>query len=251
MFGSAGLIELLALWVAQYIVVVARLSFIIFFIPGIGEQVVPARIKLTFLLALSFAFWGLGIVGPVSIFPLPSFAAMIVGETAIGLFLGVSLRMTIWILSIVGTIIAQSVGLSQFMGVALETEAQTITSNLLGLAGTVLLLTANFHVMVFEEFAGMYSEIPVGDFMVLEPSGFIEALFASFGFAASLAWPFVVVGLLYNVSLGFINKAMPQMMVAFVGAPFMVGAGLFLLTLSVVSILTIWFDHLVELIHWL
>ena len=42
---------------------------------------------------------------------------------------------------------------------------------------------------------------------------------ASFALALSLAAPFVIASLLYNVALGVINKAMPQLMVAFVGAP--------------------------------
>ena len=86
----------------------------------------------------------------------------------------------------------------------------------------------------------MYDAVPVGTLGALEQSYFIEGVFAAMTFGITLAWPFVVVNLIYNIGLGFINKAMPQLMVAFVGAPFMVGAGLILLTAILVTMLTVW-----------
>ncbi|MCR9196839.1 MAG: flagellar biosynthetic protein FliR, partial [Hyphomonas sp.] len=74
---------------------------------------------------------------------------------------------------------------------------------------------------------------------------------AAFAFAIMLSWPFVAMNLLYNICLGFINKAMPQMMVAFVGAPFLVGAGLFLLAVSIGSLLMVWQERIMQLIVWL
>ena len=42
---------------------------------------------------------------------------------------------------------------------------------------------------------------------------------AAFALALGLAAPFVIAAVLYNLALGVINKAMPQLMVALVGAP--------------------------------
>ena len=44
--------------------------------------------------------------------------------------------------------------------------------------------------------------------------------------AFTLAAPFVLVSVLYNLTLGVINRAMPQLMVVFVGAPVITGLGL-------------------------
>jgi flagellar biosynthetic protein FliR len=44
---------------------------------------------------------------------------------------------------------------------------------------------------------------------------------------------------------------MPQMMVAFVGAPFLVGAGLFLLAVSIGALLMVWQERIMQLIVWL
>ena len=49
---------------------------------------------------------------------------------------------------------------------------------------------------------------------------------------------------LYNLALGAINKAMPQLMVAFVGAPVITAGGLLILCISSPLILTVWLDAL-------
>jgi flagellar biosynthesis protein FliR len=55
---------------------------------------------------------------------------------------------------------------------------------------------------------------------------------------------FVVVSLIYNLTLGVINRAMPQLMVAFVGAPVITFGGLSLLLILSVQILTTWSERL-------
>jgi flagellar biosynthesis protein FliR len=57
----------------------------------------------------------------------------------------------------------------------------------------------------------------------------------------SLAAPFLIASLLYNLALGVINKAMPQLMVAFVGAPAITWGGLVLLLVTTPFVLPVWF----------
>ena len=64
----------------------------------------------------------------------------------------------------------------------------------------------------------------------------------AFSLAFTLAAPFVILSVLYNLALGAINKAMPQLMVAFVGAPVITFGGLFLLFATTPFILTAWID---------
>lgn len=241
----------LAVWVAQFMTIVARLSFIVFFLPGIGEQLVPVRVRLAVLVAVSAALTANGVVAEPSLSPISNYLELLLIEIAIGFFLGVMLRLVIWMLTIAGSVVAQSIGLSQFLGVALEHEAQTLTANLLSMAGAALLLTVNFHVNVVAGLVRLYADIPVGALSLLNRDFLIASFFDAFGFALLLAWPFVVVNLLYNICLGFINKALPQLMVAFVGAPFMVGAGTALLALSVTALLFAWKDRVLQVIGWL
>lgn len=241
----------LTAWIALFMTVVARLSFIIFFLPGIGEQVIPTRARAFLLIGISLAITTSGFVtAPIST-DLDILFGLLVTEIFIGFALGVMLRATIWMMTIAGSVIAQSIGLSQFLAPALEYEAQTLTSNLLAMAGAAVLLSANFHVEVIVSLIRLYTDIPLGALTLLSGPMLAQSLYSAFSFALLLAWPFVAVNLLYNVSLGFINKALPSLMVAFVGAPFMVGAGTMMLALSIAGLLIAWKDRAMQVVGWM
>ena len=69
---------------------------------------------------------------------------------------------------------------------------------------------------------------------------------AAFELAFSLAAPFLAAGLIYNLALGAINRAMPQLMVALVGAPAITGMALLILALAAPTILQVWAARLDE-----
>jgi flagellar biosynthetic protein FliR len=238
-------------WIALVMIIMARLSFVVFLMPGIGEQTVPVRARIGLLIAFATALAAANVITPPVMDSLPGFFLILGLEATVGLFLGVLLRLSIWILSITGTLIAQVVGFSQMLGIALETEAQAITANIMAMAGAALLLTMDYHVSVFVRFTQLYSEIPVGMISGIDPMFLARSAFGGFAFGVLLAWPFVAVNLLYNICLGFINRALPSLMVAFVGAPFIVGAGMLLLAVSVSTILMVWMDRIPSLIGWL
>jgi flagellar biosynthetic protein FliR len=62
----------------------------------------------------------------------------------------------------------------------------------------------------------------------------------TFGLGFTLAAPFLIASLIYNVVLGVINRAMPQLMVSFVGAPALTAGGLFLFFLTAPLMLATW-----------
>ena len=64
----------------------------------------------------------------------------------------------------------------------------------------------------------------------------------TFGLGFTLAGPFVLAAVVYNLGLGVINKAMPQLMVAFVGAPAISFGGIALLLIASPFLLSIWLD---------
>lgn len=251
MADLAALAGQLAPLLAMFLLVVARLSFVIFFMPGIGEQVVPVQLRLMALLAIAMSMASTGVVAVPSLESLTGYGGLLLSELTIGFCLGAILRVSVWMLSIAGTIISQSIGLSQLLGVALEREAQSLTASMLSMAGTAILLTADFHLNAIASLMRLYTDIPVGALSALDWDLLIERSFSAVGFAVLLAWPFVAVNLLYNICLGFINKALPQLMVAFVGAPLMIGGGTILLALSVVGLLVVWKDRVIQIVGWM
>ena len=72
----------------------------------------------------------------------------------------------------------------------------------------------------------------------------VDQAVSAFALGFTLAAPFLIAALLYNVALGIINRAMPQLMVAFVGAPAIVGLTLVMLALAAPVILLVWTGRL-------
>lgn len=238
-------------WMVLFMTVIARLSFVVFLMPGIGDQLISARTRLFVLLGISAAIASTGVVPTPSAPGIGDLVLLLGSEVIIGFGLGALLRLSVWMLTIAGSVIAQSIGLAQFLGVALEHEAQTVVSNMLSLAGTTILLTANYHVAVVDGLMRLYTDIPLGELAQVSWTMIFGSFYSALSFALMLAWPFVAANLLYNICLGFINKALPSLMVAFVGAPFMVGAGVMLLAVSISGMLIIWKDRALQVIGWL
>jgi len=211
-------------------------------VPAFGEQTIPARVRL--VLALAFT----AVIAPAvgtTLSPLaPQSGGLplwLFSETAVGLLLGILLRLFVIALQVAGTIAAQATSLSQLFG-GTGGEPQPAVGNLLVLAGLAVSVHIGLHVKLAELLIGSYEALPPGRF----PDG---ALVRSWGLAGvghaftlgfSIAVPFLIAGLVYNVALGAINRAMPQLMVAFVGAPALTAGGLILFAIALPSGLALW-----------
>jgi flagellar biosynthetic protein FliR len=101
---------------------------------------------------------------------------------------------------------------------------------------------ADLHLRVAQALIVTYQLFPAGT--PLAPGDLAELgighVARSFSLAFGLAAPFVLAAFVYNLALGAINRAMPQLMVAFVGAPAITGAALALLALTAPLMLEVW-----------
>lgn len=242
----AALAEIMALtqlWLATGIAVFLRIGACFLVLPGLGEAMIPMRVKLGAALALTC------LVTPAIIGEMPPISGALppirffLTEAVAGLILGLALRLTVHALQIAGTIAAQSTSLSQIMGGA-SPDPQPAMGALLMLSGVTLAIIAGLHLHLVAAFMRSYTLLPVGQMPLAGDLGAwgVARVAASFGLALSLAAPFLIASLLYNVALGVINKAMPQLMVAFVGAPAITWGGLFLLLVTTPFILPVWYS---------
>lgn len=206
-------------------------------LPAFGEQVVPQRVRLV----LTVAFTAVVLPSVAETMPKAGFILPIAVEVAAGLMLGIGLRLFILALQIAGAIIAQATSLAQLFG-GTGPEPQPAISNLLVMAGLALAVMAGLHVRIAEGLILSYNLIPPGQL----PSGAdlaqwgLSQISRAFSLGFSLAAPFTIAALLYNVAMGAINRAMPTLMVSFVGAPALTGGGLLLLALLTPVILLVW-----------
>lgn len=226
------------------VLIFLRIGAVMMMLPAFGEMMVPMRIKLAAAIAFTL------VVAPALVPLLQTSPALDrhililgVSEVVTGLALGLSLRLILMALQVAATISAQSTSLSQLLGGA-SVDPQPAIGFVLLLAALALAAELGLHVQVSLMFLRSYDLIGLGT-----PLGggdlagwVVDAVSATFAFAFTLAAPFIAISLLYNLALGVINRAMPQLMVAFVGAPAITLGALVLLALTAPLMLWIWAD---------
>ncbi len=228
----------------QAIVVFLRIGAVVSFVPAFGERLVPQRVKLS--VAFAFTFMVFPAVPNVAF---PSDGAdlftLVLSETLIGLVLGMTLRFMIIVLQLAASMAAQSTSLAQVFGGS-ATEPMPAIGHLLVMGGLALAVMADLHIFVISAMIDSYRQFPTGT--VLQPADLAEFGIAHvsycFRLAFCLAAPFVLAAFIYNLALGAINRAMPQLMVVLVGAPAITGAGMAMLAMLAPFLLQIWLDAL-------
>lgn len=212
--------------------------------PVFGERVVPERIRLALALAFTL-ITAPAVAAQLSPVLAGGFARLLLTEPLAGLALGAVIRLFVLALQIAGTIAAQATSLSQILGGA-GVEPQPAMGHVLWVAGLALAVMAGLHLRLAEMLITSYEAFPPGTLpgaalLAQWGTGRVAQVFA---LAFTLAAPFVIASLIYNVALGVINRAMPQLMVAFVGAPAITAGGLALLLAASPVLLSAWLEAL-------
>lgn len=202
----------------------------------------PVRLKLV----LAFAFTL--IVAPAIPATAPpadvgALAAIALSEISAGVLIGLALRLFVLALQTAGSIAAQSTSLSQVLGGA-AADPLPAMGYILVIGGLALAVMSGLHVKAAQLIILSYDVLSFGrvlDGTMVSAWG-VQQVAHAFSLAFTLAAPFVILSVLYNFALGAINRAMPQLMVAFVGAPLITAGGLALLLIASPHILTVWIN---------
>jgi flagellar biosynthetic protein FliR len=215
-----------------------RVGALVAMLPGFGEQAVPQRVKLGVVIGFTLVISPLVAARPD--LPQPGMIVLL-GEAAAGLILGIGARLFLLALQTAAAIIAQATTLSQLFAGA-SPEPQPAIGNLLVIAGIALALVAGLHVQAVQLVLLSYDILPAGGY--IDPAAAsdwnLRLVGQSFGLAFSLAAPFVIASMIYNLALGAINRAMPQLMVSMVGAPALTLGALVLLAVATPFLMAGW-----------
>lgn len=247
---SAELLRILGLapdLLDGFVLVFLRIGAALFVLPVFGETMIPQRVRLAVAFALAAATFPAvlpGIVQDTTPLLLRGLA-----EVVTGLAIGLLLRIQVMAIQIAATIAAQATSLSQLLGNA-SVDPQPAMGVVLYIAALALAVELGLHVRIVVMFVESYAFVGAGTLIGGDLAiPFREAVSASFRLAFVLAAPFVAMSMLYNLALGVINRAMPQLMVAFVGAPAITWGALLLLALTAPLMLSLWAAALDARIH--
>jgi flagellar biosynthetic protein FliR len=222
-------------------------------LPGLGEQNISARLRLTIALILTGVLLPLhradyhidaGALGPAIV--------LLVEEIVIGAVLGLTARLTISALEVAGSVIAQQLGLGFVTSVdPTQGEQGVILGNFLTMLGITLFFATDMHYLIIAALNDSYTLFAPGE---MPSTGDVAALVTktvsgAFRIGIQLSAPFLVFGLLFNLGLGVLSRLMPQMQVFFVALPASIMFGLLFFILMLGSMMGLFLDYAGGVMH--
>ena len=238
---------------AAFLLVFARTGTMVMLLPGLGEQNISARLRLTIALVLAAVLLPLHRGAyQIDTSALAPTIVLLVEEIFIGAVLGLTARLTISALDVAGSVIAQQLGLGFVTAIdPTQGEQGAILGNFLTMLGITLFFATDMHHLVIAALNDSYSLFAPGE---VPPSGDVAALVTktvsgAFRIGIQLSAPFLAFGLLFNLGLGVLSRLMPQMQVFFVALPASILIGFLFLVLVLGAMMGLFLDYAGGVLH--
>ena len=215
--------------------------------PGLSSVRVPVQIRLFVALA---ATGGLLVLLWDQIYPFADrrpavLVPRIVSELLIGVLIGLLARLYILALQFIGAAIAMLIGYSGTSGPGIEDgEPQAALGAIISFSALLLLFIFDFHHEIIRALVASYDVAPLD--VLFNPQAALvdvtDTLSESFLVVLRLGSPFVAYSLLVNLTIGFVNKLVPQIPVYFISLPFVIAGGLVMLYFAIPTLLSLFAD---------
>lgn len=219
----------------QAVLLFARIGAAVLLLPGLGEQEVPARIRLGLGLALvALLLPPLAAALPAAPEAPAQAIRLVAQEAVIGLWFGGLARLLVMALAVAGQMIAALIGLQGMLAGDPELGAQaTALARAFALLAAVLVLAGGLYGIALAALVDSYALIPAGAPLpaALAAESTAAAGAAMLALALRLAAPFVIGAVVLNLALGLLARLAPQVQTFFVAVPGQVLAGVALLML--------------------
>lgn len=233
-----------------YFLVFARLGSMLMLLPALGDENMPARLRLVFALVLALVVLPVVLISlPPMPTTLPATAALLFGEILTGLMLGTAVRILFLAVQFAGTVIGFQSGLSGAMIFDPSQGGQTVLiSRFLSILAVVLIFATDLHHLMLAGMVRSYAlfqpgaDIMMGDFAKLS----VQMLAQSFVLGLQMAAPFLVYGLVFNTGLGLLARLTPQIQIFFISQPLGIILSLMLLMITIGMIMTLFVDRFGE-----
>lgn len=231
-----------------YILIFARVGSILMLIPALGEQTIPARMRLSFALVFSAVLYPLVVPTlPALTGDVMQVVVYLLHEIAIGLILGAITRLVTLAAAVAGATIAYQVGLSGALGAdpANGGIQGVIIGTFLSMLGVALIFATDLHHVALFAIRDSY--------MIFSPSEpimwgdaaqmAIKATAAAFVIGIQMSAPFLVLGLVFYLGMGLLGRMMPQLQVFFVAMPATIWVGMALVALLLTMMMGWYLTH--------
>jgi flagellar biosynthetic protein FliR len=233
--------------VFAFVMVFSRIGTAMMLMPGIGEGFVPVRSRLMLAFAMTF------LVTEPMLSRLPPPPDSVSGllhsisyEIVIGLFFGTLLRLLMSTLETTGMVIGLQSGLSNATIYNPALAAQSpLPSAFLSIVGVTMIFVTGLDHLLLRSLMALYDVFPAnGEIMPGDMTQLvIQSMSKSFTMGIELAMPFFIIGLLMYISLGIMQKLMPQVQLFLVMLPVQIWGGLTLMAVTTAGIIALWLQY--------
>ena len=230
----------IAAWVGAFLWPLIRITGMVLSAPIFSSRIIPKRVRLMLVVALTWAVLPLLPAMPV-VEPLgPDGLLVAAQQLLVGLSMGFMLRLVFGALELGGQVIAMQVGLSFASLADPQSGGQSpLLSQLYNLLGTLIFLALNGHLLLIQMVMDSFHALPVA------PSGadrdwlWVVAAWGSrmFSGAVLVALPAIVSLLVVNLAFGVMVRASPQLNIFAVGFPITLVLGLMIILYSLPTLL--------------
>ena len=221
--GSAQTLVLLA----------ARVGGLVLIAPVFSSRTAPATVRAVITILLTALLQPVAlqhVVAAPQITP-----ETFVGETLVGLALGLGAALLVGAANVAGDLIGMQVGLS---GAAIRDPINNTSENAIGmfanLFAVTLLLALNAHIVMIDAVARSVRALPLGSGLHVEGMRtMVKSASMLFGLGLQFAAPVVAAVLVANTALAILGRAAPQLNILSVAFPVQIGIGLFALAATI------------------
>lgn len=242
--------EILQLNIFAFMLVFARIGTAFMILPGFASIQVPARMRLSLALAVSFVATPVlvGQMPPMPGAPMMIFA-LVGAEVIAGAILGTVPLILLASVHIAGTIISFISGFASALTWDPVVQTQSaIISGFLSTVALMLIFVTDMHHIFIRAMLDSYELFRPG---VLPDIGDTTQMFArmlgdTFLVGVQMSTPFIVINFAYNVGLGILTRLAPQIPIFFVVMPIQLVASLIVMMITTSGIMIAALTHISE-----
>ena len=248
-----AILDSVSLRLDLFLLMFARVSALIVSSPIFGRKTLPNLLKACFCLVVTYVLFA---ANPNAAVPQYSgfieYAALVLMELLFGLVLGFVTNMFFSLVQLSGHYIDMQMGFG--MVNVLDTQNNVsvpVTGNLLNIVLLIAFFGANGHLRLIRIIESTFLVIQPGAVSLNAGIGLValDLFVLSFLLAVHVALPLIASGLLVEVVMGFIVRAVPQINVFVVGIPLKIFVGIAILLIAMpvyVHFTDVIFDRMFE-----
>lgn len=226
-----------------FLILFARIGAVLLLLPLVSEEAAPGQVRLILAMAVTLALFGLlraQVVGQARASG-TALLTFVVAEMVTGLAMGLIVRLMFQAAAMAGALVSLQIGLTTVLTFDGQQGQIPLMAKLMALAAAIICFATGIHHLWIAAIVRSYALFPVGGWLA---SGdwlrlAVETAGQALALAVSMAAPFILYAILFNLALGFGARLAPNLQLFFVAQPLNLLLGFAILSLTIGAMLAL------------